>query len=579
MKVKAKKMRSLAPRQLAESVEVMTSSMPASPAPPIPLSPVPPAWLTENYTGGGAFIILEDKNGILRVRGEFARPDVPTANQRIYGLDLWRREIERVRPLLQQRKVVGELDHPDDGKLRLQRASHLLTDLRIEMRGGIPIVVGEAEILENTDQGRQLAALIRHRVQVGVSSRGQGSVISDGRGRDIVQNDFRLVTFDFVADPADIYAYPEVIGGPNMAIESRSDIEKIQSVIGADVGQVGALLFEGAALPYIPGTIYEDETSDSMVSEAIDAPSKSKELEEALTKARALLQDDVRKVVSEEVRRMSRDLNDNGSVVAAYIQEAAPHSEPSSLNSGAAMATAHTISEQPQLHELQELKARVLKLEEENTKLSNAAREMTYRYFLESKISDHPFSDEIKERVGDLSQYGSIQDVSEAIASSEAMLQEAYEEHLAEEKAHHRMVQRLQESQTFLMEENTKLRDALEKTVLAANKLGVQLYVEHKISRHPRASQIREVIREASPETRESADRIIEQFRIEPRSRMQIQEAIQNVRSVMGTPDVVRNLTHLEEGRSASQQGKNFNNLGVDLADLKSRMPLGDRRF
>jgi hypothetical protein len=79
---------------------------------------------------------------------------------------------------------------------------------------------------------------------------------------------------------------------------------------------------------------------------------------------------------------------------------------------------------------------------------------------------------------------------------------------------------------------------------------------------------------EAEPDNIASADRIIEQFRIEPRSRQQIQEAITNVRSYLGSGPL-----NLQESAGDAKPSKNFNNLGVDFAELKRRMPIGDKRY
>ncbi len=148
-----------------------------------------------------------DASGVSRVmvRGEFGRADKATANKRLYPHSLWESQITRLKDKMGARKVLGELDHPDDGRTSLQRVSHVMTSLTLDG----DIVIGEAEILD-TAKGRDLKAILSAGVPVGVSSRGYGSTKPNAKGEEGVQEDFNLVTFDFVAEPADSTAYPDV---------------------------------------------------------------------------------------------------------------------------------------------------------------------------------------------------------------------------------------------------------------------------------------------------------------------------------------------------------------------------------
>ena len=146
----------------------------------------------------------ESEDGRLLATGEFGRCGESTANGRVYPRQLVEREIKRLSPKLSSRSLYGELDHPDDGKTLLKRVSHIITDLRIEADGR---VVGTLEVLENTENGRQLKALVESGVALGVSSRGMGSV-KKVNGRSVVQEDFKLLTYDVVADPAVSTAQP-----------------------------------------------------------------------------------------------------------------------------------------------------------------------------------------------------------------------------------------------------------------------------------------------------------------------------------------------------------------------------------
>jgi len=147
----------------------------------------------------------EGKSGKLVARGQFARVDRPTENKRLYKRSLWEREIGRTSESMKERRVLGELDHPADGRTKLVRASHLMTNLRIEGDE----VIGEAEIMD-TPNGRILKAILQAGAKVGVSSRGFGTTKTIAGGIEEVQEDFRLDTFDFVADPATKTAYPQI---------------------------------------------------------------------------------------------------------------------------------------------------------------------------------------------------------------------------------------------------------------------------------------------------------------------------------------------------------------------------------
>jgi len=144
-------------------------------------------------------------SGRMVARGEYGRCDVPTLNGRIYSKRLMEREIKRLSEDLENRRVLGQLDHPQSGKSSLALTSHVITALWIEPDGR---VMGEAEIL-NTTSGRDLRALVEARIPVPVSSRGFGSTKSVTEGEQ-VQDDFILKTYDFVADPAVRTAVPTI---------------------------------------------------------------------------------------------------------------------------------------------------------------------------------------------------------------------------------------------------------------------------------------------------------------------------------------------------------------------------------
>jgi len=93
-------------------------------------------------------------------------------------------------------RAVGELNHPEGPTINLDKVSHKITDLRWEGNN----VVGKAQIL-NTPMGEIVKGLMEGGVQLGVSSRGMGSLVTKG-GVNVVNKDFQLSTVDIVQDPS-----------------------------------------------------------------------------------------------------------------------------------------------------------------------------------------------------------------------------------------------------------------------------------------------------------------------------------------------------------------------------------------
>lgn len=180
--------------------------------------------------------ILEDVDGRLRLSGIYQLSDTKNRNKRVYPRGLWEKVLEGssdFRKRLDARLVLGEMGHPSDGKTRLSNVSHLITKVWMEegykpecvvcQSGAGPHVhiMAEEEVL-NTPEGKILQELYRAGVQLGVSSRGQGSV-RGGTGEQLVADDFRLETFDHVLDPSTPGAYPKVI--------SESVIEAVEKFV------------------------------------------------------------------------------------------------------------------------------------------------------------------------------------------------------------------------------------------------------------------------------------------------------------------------------------------------------------
>ena len=148
-------------------------------------------------------VLNEGKNGPMRVRGVFQRADEEHNNKRIYPKALLEREITKLEESMKNRRLMGELDHPQHDSVKLSNVSHLIT--KLEAKGND--IIGEAEILD-TPMGKVAKALIEGGVQIGISSRGMGTLSEGSDGKRYVNEDFRLITWDLVADPSTRGAFP-----------------------------------------------------------------------------------------------------------------------------------------------------------------------------------------------------------------------------------------------------------------------------------------------------------------------------------------------------------------------------------
>jgi len=140
-----------------------------------------------------------------KVRGKFQKCDEQNNNGRIYPKKILESQVKELQGKIDERSLVGALDHPPNDAIHLSQASHLITKLWVESNGD---VMGEAEIL-STPSGKIVEALLNDKVKIGISSRGLGT-ISEGKNGKIVNEDFKLITFDLVSDPSTKGAFPEL---------------------------------------------------------------------------------------------------------------------------------------------------------------------------------------------------------------------------------------------------------------------------------------------------------------------------------------------------------------------------------
>ena len=169
--------------------------------------------------------ITEEVNGEknYKIRGVFLQSDIKNRNGRVYENDILQKEVKRYNSeFINKKRAFGELGHPDGPTVNLERVSHMITKLYPDGKN----FIGEAKIMA-TPYGKIVKGLIDEGAQLGVSSRGMGSLINRG-GKNYVRDDFYLATAaDIVADPSAPDAFVEgIMEGKEWVWENGALIEK-----------------------------------------------------------------------------------------------------------------------------------------------------------------------------------------------------------------------------------------------------------------------------------------------------------------------------------------------------------------
>jgi len=153
--------------------------------------------------------ITEEVNGKknYKIRGVFLQSEIKNRNGRVYEKEILEKEVSRYNAeFINKKRAFGELGHPDSPTVNLERVSHMITTLYPDGTN----FIGEAKIM-NTPYGKIVKGLIDEGAQLGVSSRGMGSLSQRG-GVNYVGRDFYLATAaDIVADPSAPDAFVEGI--------------------------------------------------------------------------------------------------------------------------------------------------------------------------------------------------------------------------------------------------------------------------------------------------------------------------------------------------------------------------------
>ena len=172
---------------------------------------------------------IEVANGATYLTGIMQKSDQLNGNGRIYPHNVLVREMKNYQKLIDERRALGELDHPEDSVVNLKNASHMVTDVWWNGKD----VMGKIKVLD-TPSGNILKSLVDGGVKLGISSRGLGSVHEDNSGNTVVEDDFQLICFDFVSEPSTPGAYMSV----NEAMEKKAftKADRINRILNDIVG-------------------------------------------------------------------------------------------------------------------------------------------------------------------------------------------------------------------------------------------------------------------------------------------------------------------------------------------------------
>lgn len=155
------------------------------------------------------------------IEGPFLQTEIKNRNGRVYPKSVMEKEVNRyIKEYIETNRALGELGHPEGPSINLDRVSHRIVSLKEDGNN----YIGRAKIMTETPMGRIVKNLIDEGVQLGVSSRGMGSLKLNKEGINEVQDDFYLATAgDIVSDPSapDAFVRGIMEGKEWMMVEGR----------------------------------------------------------------------------------------------------------------------------------------------------------------------------------------------------------------------------------------------------------------------------------------------------------------------------------------------------------------------
>ncbi len=450
--------------------------------------------------------ITESKDGKLIAKGEFARANVPTANKRLYSNAIWEKSLKSVKETMDRRALYGELDHPEDGKTKLKRVSHIITELKFDGS----LVYGEAEIMD-TPNGKILQEIAGSGAAVGVSSRGMGSVSRDRNGNEVVQDDYNFITFDFVVDPANATSWP---GFERVKSEDFSRKENFR--------EEGDSIFSEENMSVTINSLDDLKKHNPDVYEKL--------MESARSEMKNVFSEEAASILREEKEKLERHvesklLSDPGVAGAKTVLEGVVKQlRPYLLEEDAEKLLREKQEELNSLRDnLRESNESYNNMEEAFDKLTSVCKSLGLQLYFEklmSNLSDKEIIESVRDRVGDASDYESLSSLKEGVATSikgvlkEEKAREQVKERVSEKiEDERRAREKAQEESRELKRKNSALKEAAQKGVNLANELAIKSYIAEKLWNDPRGKKIKKVLENEDIETKEDVDERIEELK------------------------------------------------------------------
>ena len=190
-----------------------------------------------------------DDKKTLYISGPFLVSETKNKNNRMYKHDTMKKEVDRqTEEYIKKNRAFGELGHPETPTINLDRVSHMIVGLKENGKHW----VGKAKILD-TPMGNIARNLIEGGAQLGVSSRGMGS-LKNVNGVNIVQDDFHLATAaDIVADPSAPGAFVQgimegkewmLVNGVWTELDHSQAVREIRKATKNEIEEVSLRIFE-----------------------------------------------------------------------------------------------------------------------------------------------------------------------------------------------------------------------------------------------------------------------------------------------------------------------------------------------
>lgn len=153
-------------------------------------------WTAFSYSPEMIKESREKNGGKVIMKGILQKAETLNQNGRVYPISILEREVRNYQKFIRENRALGECDHPDSSVVELKKVSHIIREAWMEGN----TCYGTVEILD-TPMGKILQSLTESGVTLGISSRGVGSTKRDGDSQ-VVQEDFQLICWDFVAEPS-----------------------------------------------------------------------------------------------------------------------------------------------------------------------------------------------------------------------------------------------------------------------------------------------------------------------------------------------------------------------------------------